>query len=98
MSKNAVRELNRSAIAVTPRQPFLDWLHSADPTSSELTLNDLSQEPTIYLESRNVRARRLSWISFGKWPLLFSKINLTHGGRLKIARYASLVSKCWYGS
>jgi len=41
--------LNRSAIVVKPRQPFLDWLHSADPTSHRLTLRDLTREPTIYL-------------------------------------------------
>jgi len=41
--------LNRSAIVVTPKQPFLDWLHTADPTSLELTLRELVQEPTVYL-------------------------------------------------
>src|ERR1035438_5602040 len=41
--------LNRSAIVVKPRQPFLDWLHTADPTSHRLTLGDLTLEPTIYL-------------------------------------------------
>jgi hypothetical protein len=41
--------LNRSAIVVKPRQPFLDWLHTADPTSHRLTLRDLALEPTIYL-------------------------------------------------
>jgi len=41
--------LNRSAIVVTPKQPFLDWLHTADPTSLELTLFNLTREPTIYL-------------------------------------------------
>ena len=41
--------LNRSAIAVKPRQPFLDWLHTVDPTSHGLTLRELSREPTIYL-------------------------------------------------
>jgi hypothetical protein len=41
--------LNRSAIVVTPRQPFLDWLHAAGPTSRELTLGDLVQEPAVYL-------------------------------------------------
>src|ERR1039457_6107287 len=41
--------LNRSAIVVKPRQPFLDWLHTADPTSHRLTLRDLTREPTIYL-------------------------------------------------
>ena len=41
--------LNRSAIVVTPKQRFLDWLHKADPTSGQLTLRELSAEPTIYL-------------------------------------------------
>jgi len=41
--------LNRSAIVVKPKQPFLEWLHAADPTSHDLTLLDLIQEPTIYL-------------------------------------------------
>jgi hypothetical protein len=41
--------LNRSAIVVKPKQPFLDWLHAADPTSMQLMLGDLIREPTIYL-------------------------------------------------
>jgi len=40
--------LNRSAVIVTPKRPFLDWLHNADPTNLTLTLEDVS-EPTIYL-------------------------------------------------
>ena len=41
--------LNRSAIVVKPKQPFLDWLHTADPTNHKLTLGHLAREPTIYL-------------------------------------------------
>ena len=41
--------LNRSAIVVRPKSPFLGWLHTADPTSVTLTLPDLAVEPTIYL-------------------------------------------------
>lgn len=41
--------LNRSAVVVRPKQPFLDWLHRADPTSGSITLNELEQDPTIYL-------------------------------------------------
>jgi len=41
--------VNRSAIVVRPAQPFLDWLHQVDPTSAQLTLEDLRREPTIYL-------------------------------------------------
>src|ERR1043166_9849702 len=46
-----MRELNRSAIVVTPKRPFLEWIHSVDPTSSHLTLHDFAQEPTNYLVS-----------------------------------------------
>jgi len=35
--------LNRSAIVVKPKQPFLDWLHAADPTSHGITLLDRGQ-------------------------------------------------------
>lgn len=41
--------LNRSAMVVKPRQPFLDWLHTADPTSRNLSPRELVQKPTIYL-------------------------------------------------
>jgi len=41
--------LNRSAIVVKPQQPFLEWLHTADPTSCGLTLEELVPEPAICL-------------------------------------------------
>ena len=41
--------VNRTAIVVKPDQPFLDWQHRADPTSNELSLEDLQREPTVYL-------------------------------------------------
>ena len=41
--------INRSAVIVMPAEPFLDWLHRADSTSSELKLEDLRREPTVYL-------------------------------------------------
>ena len=41
--------INRSAVIVMPAEPFLKWLQQADPTSTELTLEDLRREPTIYL-------------------------------------------------
>ena len=41
--------LNRSAIVVTPRQPFLEWLHAVDPTSRHITLQELDRDPAVYL-------------------------------------------------
>ena len=47
--RDLLRMINRSAIFVTPAQPFLDWLHSIDPTSRNMTLEDLAEDPGIYL-------------------------------------------------
>ena len=44
-----MKTITRSALVVKPAQPFLDWLHRVDPTSTQLTLDDLRLEPTIYL-------------------------------------------------
>src|ERR1700751_3228930 len=41
--------INRAAVMVKPRQPFLDWLHRVDPTSQNLTLSDMQREPKKYL-------------------------------------------------
>ena|SRR5690242_14954335 len=40
--------VNRAVAIVTPKQPFLDWLHNADPTSGTLTLKEVG-EPAAYL-------------------------------------------------
>ena len=47
--------LNRSAIDLRPKPPFLEWLHAADLQSVSLTLADLGREPTIYLVSELAR-------------------------------------------
>ena len=44
-----MRTINRSAVVVVPKQPFLDWLHSVDLTSGELTLADARRDTGIYL-------------------------------------------------
>ena len=44
-----MRVINRSVLVVLPRQPFLDWLHRVDPTSGELTLEDLRRDSSVYL-------------------------------------------------
>ena len=41
--------INRAAIVVKPAKPFLDWLHQVDPTSKELSLEDIQEDPTVYL-------------------------------------------------
>src|SRR5579872_1122324 len=41
--------LNRTALVVQPKQPFLDWLHGVDPKSHHLTLDELRDDATVYL-------------------------------------------------
>lgn len=48
--------LNRSGTVVWWAQPFLDCLHSADPSSSIHRLVDLRVEPRIYLLPETISA------------------------------------------
>ena len=41
--------INLKAIMGMPCQPLPDWLHRADQTSNELSLDDLRRDPTVYL-------------------------------------------------
>lgn len=65
-------ELNRSAIIVTPKQPFLDWLHSVDPTSRELKLSDLAKEPFIYLVQECENEREFEKCLRKMFPAIFA--------------------------
>lgn len=40
---------NRTAVVVTAKEPFLEGLHSIDPTNHGVTLEDLNREVTVCL-------------------------------------------------
>jgi hypothetical protein len=44
-----MREVNRSSMIVTAKQPFLNWLVSIDAKDKRLSLGDVNGEPVIYL-------------------------------------------------
>jgi|AntRauTorcE11897_2_1112592.scaffolds.fasta_scaffold05375_5 hypothetical protein len=45
-----MKMLNRSAISVKLRQPFVDWINSvSDSGEEEVTLDEVNQESTSYL-------------------------------------------------
>jgi|SRR5579862_6447610 len=44
-----MRTLNRCAVVVTPKQPFLDWLHGIDPWSLDIQMADLQDDSSVYL-------------------------------------------------
>ncbi|HEX6207077.1 MAG TPA: hypothetical protein VF058_01845 [Actinomycetota bacterium] len=43
--------LNRAALILRYKQPFVDWINAADPspTSHTLTVDEVNQEHTVYL-------------------------------------------------
>jgi len=49
MYRLGMRFLNRTAVVVVPKQRYLDWLRTADPTATEITIEQVQREPTIYL-------------------------------------------------
>lgn len=54
--------LNRTAVVVKPKAPFLEWLHRADPTSHKLVLQDLVLEPSVYLIPEYETSKQLTEI------------------------------------
>jgi hypothetical protein len=42
-------EINRSALIAIVKQPFVDWLHTVDPTSKHIGVLEVNHEPTVYL-------------------------------------------------
>ncbi len=42
-------EVNRAALTVIPRQPFIDWVNSFDQSETALTINDPGDEVSVYL-------------------------------------------------
>jgi hypothetical protein len=69
--------LNRSAIVVKPKQPFLDWLHAADPTSLELTLfnrfgSRRSTSSQNAIPTRTCFDAFCCWFDFRHHPMLFN--------------------------
>ena len=54
--------LNRAALILRYKQPFVDWINAADPssTSHTLTLAEVNQEHTVYLVEVEDRMSSLS--------------------------------------
>src|SRR5690242_13948142 len=40
-------QINRPALIVTAKPPFVDWLHTVDPTKKDVSLSDINHEPTV---------------------------------------------------
>lgn len=45
--------LNRIAIVLRPRQPFIDWINGTDPDGRPLTLAEVDEDCSLYLVSED---------------------------------------------
>jgi hypothetical protein len=57
--------LNRAALILRYKQPFVDWINAADPsaTSHALTLEEVSQEHTVYLVEVEDEGGLADWLT-----------------------------------
>jgi hypothetical protein len=44
-----MNEVNRSALIVKPKQPFVDWLKFVDPTDDKITVENVNDDSPLYL-------------------------------------------------
>ena len=64
--------INRSAIIVRTKKPFLDWLNFIDPNGPTVTLNQLNIDPTVYLVPEfDNEEEVMSWLSSGAYEDIF---------------------------
>lgn len=55
--------LNRAAVIIRCKQPFVDWINAADPDPEELvTLEDANEECSVYLVEVEDQAQLDEWL------------------------------------
>jgi hypothetical protein len=61
----ATNTLNRAALILRCKQPFVDWINAADPspTSHTLTLAEVRQEHTVYPVEVEGEAELAGWLA-----------------------------------
>ena len=43
-----MQSINRMAVVIRPKQPFLDWVNT-NPGTKSFTIEDITDENTVYL-------------------------------------------------
>lgn len=66
--------LNRSAVFLLPKQPALDWLLRVDPNPMDITLEQLRQEPEVFLvpQSLEMHEQAVRWVN-QNWKSFFEQ-------------------------
>lgn len=76
MSVEPLCVINRAAIGVLPRQPFVDWINAADPYpgGAVITLKEAQEEPSAFLipANGNVDEPGKRWVQ-RNWRALFEQ-------------------------
>jgi hypothetical protein len=69
--------LNRAALILRYKQPFVDWINAADPspTSRTLTLAEVNQEHTVYLVDVEDEDELTEWLTRHHKELLEEELN-----------------------
>jgi hypothetical protein len=69
--------LNREALILRYKQPFVDWINAADPspTSHTLTLADVNQERTVYLVEVEDEVELAGWLAHHHQELFEEELN-----------------------
>ena len=69
--------LNRAALILRYKQPFVDWINAADPsaTSHALTLEEVNQEHTVYLVEVEDEGGLADWLTRHHRELFEEELN-----------------------
>jgi hypothetical protein len=69
--------LNRAALILRYKQPFVDWINAADPspTSHTLTLAEVNQERTVYLVEVEDEDELAGWLARHHQELFEEELN-----------------------
>src|ERR671919_1279828 len=69
--------LNRAALILRYKQPFVDWINAADPspTSHTLTLAEVNQEHTVYLVEVEDEGELARWLARHHEELFEQELN-----------------------
>ena len=72
--------LNRAALILRYKQPFVDWINAADPspTFHALTLAEVNQEHTVYLVDVEDEDQLVQWIERNYQELFEEELNGWH--------------------
>lgn len=64
LSEDFMYNIDRSAVILTPKEPFLTWLNSVEQDGNQWSLNEIRSDPTVYLiPSQETEVRAAHYIN-----------------------------------